>query len=209
MKTKRLRRGILLFSGGIDSTLAALILHAQGVELIALTINYPGRPQGEISATKALEKELPFLMSVEVSLDTGGPLAKFPMRQSVDQGWIPYRNLLFWGIAAHKAVMVDASFVAAGHDDDDGVTFSDASEGFFSGLGELLKLTGSTTAKHAVEIELPVYTASLEYLQEISDRNSKIMELTWSCWLDAAHPCMSCYACKEREKFLSDSYEEG
>jgi len=206
MKTKKRRRGILLFSGGIDSTLAALILHAQGVELIALTINYPGRPQGEISATKALEKELPFLMSVNVSLDTGGPLAKFPLRQSVDQGWIPYRNLLFWGIAAHKAVMVDANFVAAGHDDDDGVTFSDASEGFFSGLGELLKLTGSTRAQQAVEIELPIYTARLEYLQEISAQHREIMDITWSCWLDQAHPCLSCYACKEREKFVHGLY---
>lgn len=206
MKTKKRRRGILLFSGGIDSTLAALILLAQGVELIALTINYPGRPQGEILATEALEKELPFRMSVDVSLDTGGPLAKFPLRQSVDQGWIPYRNLLFWGIAAHKAVMVDADFVAAGHDDDDGVTFSDASEEFFSGLGELLKLTGSARAKQPVEIELPIYTASLEYLQEISAQHPKIMELTWSCWLDQTHPCLSCYACKEREKFVYGLY---
>lgn len=206
MKTKKSRRGILLFSGGIDSTLAALILHAQGVELIALTINYPGRPQGEISATRALEKELPFLMSVDVNLDMGGPLAKFPLRQSVDQGWIPYRNLVFWAIAAHKAVMVDANFVAAGHDDDDGATFSDASEGFFSGLGKLLKLTGSTTAKQTVEIELPIYTASLEYLQEISVQHPRIMDITWSCWLDEAHPCMSCYACKEREKFFRGHY---
>lgn len=206
METKKHRRGILLFSGGIDSTLAALILHAQGIELIALTINYPGRPQGEMTATRALRKELPFLMSLDVSLDTGGPLAKFPLRQGVDKGWIPYRNLLFWGIAAHKAVMVDANFVAAGHDDDDGMTFSDASEAFFSGLGELLKLTGSTNAKQAVEIELPIYTASLESLQEISAQHPKIMDITWSCWLDGAHPCLSCHACREREKFLCDLY---
>ncbi len=202
MKKKTRRRGVLLFSGGIDSTLAALILHAQGVELIALTINYPGRPQGEIRATRAIEKELSFLISVDVSLDTGGPLAKFPLRQSVDQGWIPYRNLLFWAIAAHKAVMLDANFVAAGHDDDDGVTFSDASEGFFTGLSKLLKLTGSTRAKQPVEIELPIYTARLEYLQEISAQHHKIMDITWSCWRDEANPCMSCYACKEREDFF-------
>src|ERR1043166_7703226 len=132
MKTKKRRRGILLFSAGIDSTLAALILHKQGFELIALTIDYRDRPKGEIRATRALERELPFLTCVEVSLDTGGPLAKFPQRRGVDQGWIPYRNLLFWSIAAHKALVVDAEFVAAGHDDDDGVTFSDASEDFFS-----------------------------------------------------------------------------
>jgi 7-cyano-7-deazaguanine synthase len=202
MKKKTRRRGILLFSGGIDSTLSALILHAQGVELIALTINYPGRPEGEIRATEAIEKELPFLMSVDVKLDTGGPLTKFPSSQNVDQGWVPYRNLLFWAIAAHKAMMLDADFVAAGHDDDDGVAFSDASEEFFAGLGKLLKLTGSTRSKQAVVIELPIYTASLEYLQTISARHAEIMEMTWSCWLDETHPCMSCYACKEREDFF-------
>lgn len=203
MKKKTRRRGILLFSGGIDSTLSALILNAQGVELIALTINYPGRPEGEIHATKAIQKELPFLMSVEVRLDTGGPLIKFPRGQNVDQGWIPYRNLLFWAIAAHKAVMLDADFVAAGHDDDDGVAFTDASEEFFSGLSNILELTGTTRANQAVEIELPIYTASLDYLQTISAQHPKVMEMTWSCWVDGTHPCMSCYACKERQEFFS------
>jgi 7-cyano-7-deazaguanine synthase len=202
MKTKKRRRGILLFSGGIDSTLAALILQSQGVELIALTINYPNRPQGEIRATKALEKELPFVMSLDVSLDTGGSLAKFPLRHGLDQGWIPYRNLLFWAIAAHKAVMLDADFVAAGHDDDDGLAFSDASEDFFAGLRKLLKLTGSTKEKPAVDIELPIYTASLEYLQAISAQHPTIMDITWSCWLDATHPCTRCYACEERAEFF-------
>lgn len=201
VRSKTRRRGVLLFSGGIDSALSAIVLGAQNVELIALTITYPRRPIREIRAARNVQRKLPFLAKYEVKLETGGPLVKFPRTESWRAGWIPYRNLLFWAIAAHKAVMLDADFIAAGHDDDDAASFSDASPEFLAGLGHLLKFSGVNTANN-LAVELPVYTASLELLETIARQNRKIIDMTWSCWRNGQKPCEMCHACNERQKFL-------
>jgi len=195
------RRGLLLFSGGIDSTLSAIILLDRGVELISLSVDYPGRPKGEIRATNAIRERLPFVQSVDVRLDTGGLLTKFPSGQDIEKGWVPYRNLLFWAIAAHKAAMLDVGFVAAGHDLNDGVAFSDASQQFFNQLKRLLKLSGRRSAL-SIDMELPLYRSSSQNLRRIAARNHSILNLTWSCWLRQNKPCMKCYACKERIEFF-------
>jgi 7-cyano-7-deazaguanine synthase len=202
MEPHNSKRGVLLFSGGIDSTLAALILLGQGIELVSLTVNYPGRPEREVRAARMITAELAFSEVVEVTIETGGPLTKVPHSEDVDQGWIPYRNLLFWAIAAHKAAILDAGFVAAGHDDDDGVVFSDASNEFFALLARILTLTGSERRGQPVDIKLPVYTASLECLEKIAVRHRSVLEKTWSCWHNEGEPCMKCYACRERIVFF-------
>jgi len=98
--------------------------------------------------------------------------------------------------------MLDAEFVAAGHDDDDGILYSDASEEFFEGLKHLLTLTGSRRSGRSIEVELPIYTAKLEALRELALLNKKLMTKTWSCWLDGRTHCMACHACKGRQEFL-------
>src|SRR5207249_10768735 len=70
------RRGVLLFSGGLDSTLSAITLLNQGTDLIALTIDYPSRPRREAYAARQLAQRLPFSNFIQVNLDTGGPLMK-------------------------------------------------------------------------------------------------------------------------------------
>jgi 7-cyano-7-deazaguanine synthase len=202
MTKNNYKRGVLLFSGGIDSTLSAIVLLAQNIELISLSVDYPGRPMGEKRAIKALEKELAFSKSITMSIDTGSSLRKFEHKNGSDQGWIPYRNLLFWALAVHQAVMIDADFVAAGHDDDDAVAYSDASTEFFTKLEQILEFTGSEKFNRPVKVELPVYTAELAYLEKLARDNYQIMSLTWSCWLNESVPCMECYACKERKTFL-------
>ena len=39
--------GLVLFSGGLDSTLATIMIASKNVDLISFSIDFPGRPRGE------------------------------------------------------------------------------------------------------------------------------------------------------------------
>lgn len=199
---KERRHGLLLFSGGIDSTISAIILNARVTKLTALTVNYLGRPEGEIRAAKLIARKLRFHEHIEVTLNTSGLLTKFPDGKGVRRGWIPYRNLLFWSIAAHKALMLNVQFVAAGHTRKDGIAFSDASPQFFTRLQHLFRFTGSDDGYGGIEIELPIYRTSETEQRRIASEHWSIIRNTWSCWLGSCRPCMTCYACQDRRRFF-------
>lgn len=202
-KTKR--RGVLLYSGGIDSTISSIILACKEVELIGLSINYPGRPRGELLAAKTISKMLPFSEFIEVSLSSNTLLTDPNYVSTSFEGWIPYRNLLFWSIAAHKAMLRNADFIAGGHCDDDEKVFTDASRDFFNKLADLLTFSGHNKFSHSLEIELPMFSLTDERLYAIINTgdNKELLYKTWSCWRDNAKPCQHCFACKEHRKFFN------
>ena len=199
------RRGILLFSGGCDSTLSALILANSFVDLIGLTINYPGRPEGEKRAVKTLSQNLPFCDFLEVSIDGQFLFTDSTYESTCLEGWIPYRNILFWSIAAHQAVLLNANFIAAGHDDEnDGKLFNDSTNEFFVKLREILRFSGNSL-NSSIEIILPIANSSDDQLRSLLDsENKELLLKTWSCWRNGKAPCEQCFACHERDRFLKE-----
>ena len=190
------RRGLLLFSGGIDSTLSALLLK-ETTELVALTVAYPGRPEGERIAASELIRELRFDEHVEIAL--GMPLT--PTSLSRTPGCVPYRNLVIWSLAAHEAVKTGATFIAGGHTPQDASVYSDASPVFFERLDQLLELTGGQDV-HKIDILLPMTLDETPKEPELLAAYGDILTGTWSCWVDAPAQCGRCYACRERAAFF-------
>lgn len=186
--------------------LSAILLSSHETELIGLSINYPGRPRGEIHASRSLAKLLPFSTIIEVSIDTGDRLTMPLSKQGQIEGWIPHRNLLFWTIAANKAVCMNIDFVAAGHNKEDGNLFNDASEDFFDKLEQIFRYSGDGNVRHPLAIELPMMATSEKGLREIikSERVWSLLKNTWSCWRDSNVHCGECYACVERNAFLRE-----
>ena len=197
------RCGLVLFSGGIDSTIATLSLAQQGNELTALSINYVGRPNLEILTARRLAKRLPFDDYWEVTIGTEELLTIPKYVSTQREGWIPYRNLMFWAIAAHKAVILDADFVAAGHDDADEANYSDVSKEFFGLLRRILRFNGCHDDTHELKMELPVRDLSIDSIKQLlRNGNEGLLYQTWSCWRDSSRPCGECIACKDRQQFL-------
>lgn len=200
-------QGILLFSGGIDSTLAALMLAENKIKLIGLSINYTGRPNAEIEAAKKVSKYLPFSEYIEISINNKYLLTKSEYISTKYEGWIPYRNLLFWSIAANLAVLKDAKIIAAGHHSWDGKTFNDASNNFFKYFSQILKYNGNNNFQFPIEVELPLLTSKERYIDDIAIANKDIVKKTWSCWRDKKKPCMICKACTERSKYFGQIFK--
>lgn len=202
------KRGLVLFSGGIDSTITTLALAQRGYGLTALSINYVGRPNHEALAARHLANHLPFDDYREVTLSTEEPLTIPDYISTPREGWIPYRNLMFWAIAAHEAVILDVDFVAAGHDDIDEVDYSDASKEFFDILQQTLRFDGEHDNKRILKIELPVQELAIESIRQLlNDGNGQLLDQTWSCWRDGPRPCCECQACKSRHHFFLELAE--
>lgn len=192
--------GLLLFSGGVDSTLTALHLTHRNLRVWALTIDYEGRPRGE---RRAVDQLIPHLSLSGVTRFTIGHQLKPPEpseRVGALEGWIPYRNLLFWSIAAHVAGTMGLGFVSAGHELSDGPDYSDASPRFFELLEPILQLTGRSSPQQGLKIELPLLMGPES--AAIEREHQALLRKTWSCWRDADTPCGSCYACQRRAAYF-------
>ena len=200
MNSSRRSRCVLLYSGGFDSTLAAILLAQERIDLIALSVDYSGRPQGERAAAHKLVPLLPFVDTVDVTV-SGGPMVY--RGGNAYEAWIPFRNLLFWSIAAHKAILLDAHAIAAGHSREDGSVYTDASKHFLRQLRKMMRFSGSIAIRAPLLVKLPLHTVEDKALMPIISEHYDLLRQSWSCWRDETAPCNCCFACKERGAYDS------
>ena len=192
-------RGVILFSGGADSTLLARALGRRGRDLIALSIDYPGRPDVERDRAEGLSRRLG-MEPVRLGLDFAWPAIQGAIGAQ-DEGWFPHRNIMFLGLALHVAEVKKADFITAGYAKSDGIFFSDATPEFLGRFVELAKLSrGRTALTHEIDLLMPFLDKDAFYWNE-RERDPDLTQLiaeSWSCWRNEAEPCGTCAACRER-----------
>src|SRR6059036_4035189 len=117
-----MERAIVLLSGGVDSAVALWWSRKQGLDIHPLTFDYFGRPKREHDAIRALTSrvgtarirhvDLPFLKEVDDLRQEG-----FENRLLLDspEGYIPGRNLIFYGLAGYYAELDAARYIVGGH----------------------------------------------------------------------------------------------
>jgi len=194
------KSAVLLWSGGADSTLCAMLLRERGVAVHALSIVYPGRPSGEVRAAASLADELSFASYHEMRLDgmaVGAP-AWLATRHAHHEGFVPFRNLMFWSLAANRAAAVGADAVAAGHTRYDAESYDDAGPAFFDALSKTLRFSGLGPDGRDLHVELPLASLTPDEMSGLLLRHRDFLKRTWSFWRDGDRPCGVCFACTER-----------
>lgn len=195
-----MKSAVLLYSGGADSTLSAMLLAERGYAVHALSVLYEGRPAAEVKAAHALAADLGLASLHEIRLDglAKGAPAWVADRHAHHEGLIPFRNLMFWSLAANRAAEVGANALAAGHTRWDADSYDDAGPAFFETLARSLRFSGLGPSHRELEILLPVAGLTPKEFEELLLRHREFLRRTWSCWRDVAAPCGECFACKER-----------
>jgi 7-cyano-7-deazaguanine synthase len=196
--------GLVLYSGGADSTLLAHSLTRRGKRLIGLSIDYPGRPAAEVATAARIAGRVGF--SEHLTIGLGLPWR--PLRGEVgglNEGWFPHRNLMFLAIALHVAEIRGASFVAAGYARSDGIVFTDATPEFLQLFGTIAGMSsGNKSTQGQIDVLVPLLEKDEFYRAETErfpDLPALIAE-TWSCWRDERRPCGTCAACRERAYYF-------
>ncbi|GBC84322.1 7-cyano-7-deazaguanine synthase [bacterium HR11] len=196
---------VVLFSGGLDSTVALWWALRQGWNAIPLSIDYKGRPGGEREAARQiaalaraelLEVPLPFYRDLQGWRQDGPLPADLAEANPV---YLPAKNLLFYAIAAYYAEVLGATRIVGGHYRHDGTRFPDASAAYFARLGGLITEGLYSRRPH---LELPFLDMTKAAIVRLGLDLGAPLDRTWSCYWDGPTPCGRCEGCREKEVAL-------
>lgn len=230
--------GVILLSGGLDSTTVATMARRDGAELLAVTVHYGQTHSRELTAAAAVARALDLQHKV-VDVTFFGELAWYsaltnPDRFTLPTGrdtagmsyrvpitYVPLRNTFFITLAAaylESAALdlievqacdpatLDASiFIAANAVDYSG--YPDCRPEFYESMSQSLRLGSKLGAQYGVglNIETPIIDKSKAGIVRIATELAAPIELTWSCYSGADHPCGSCDSCLLRAKGFAEA----
>lgn len=202
-----MKKTIVIYSGGLDSTTLLYSLKAQGRELKALSINYGQRHLRELDfAKKTCEK-----LNIEhrtVDLSGLRPLlggsSQTDPNVAVPEGHyaaenmkltvVPNRNMLMLSVAAAWAIAEKADTIAYAAHSGDHAIYPDCREEFVSALNGALALADW----HTVSIERPFVNITKGQIVKVGSVLNVPFEETWSCYKGGEVHCGRCGTCVER-----------
>lgn len=182
---------LCLFSGGIDSTVLLWDLLRRHSRVVALSINYDGRPAGEISACRKIASTAGGVELIDVTLSGLACPAD-------TNGYIPGRNLIFYSIAASVCVENCIRTIAGGQIKTDHVEFSDAGREYIMKIKSVL----THDCRPELDILLPLIDMDKGEVIRMGLSIGAPLELAWSCHSDVSIQCGRCSGCFERIRHL-------
>ncbi|OLN29974.1 7-cyano-7-deazaguanine synthase QueC [Desulfosporosinus metallidurans] len=219
--------GIVLLSGGLDSTVAlALYLEKNSLKL-ALTFDYGQRAnEKEISSAQKIAEyydiphrvvPLPFLQEQTHSalvnrsedlpnigieeLDLQGVTT-----QSASQVWVPNRNGLFMNIAAVFAEnMGEPSDIITGFNREEAATFPDNSLEFIDAMNRSF----SYSTQEKVSVVSPTSNLTKAEIVREGLRLNVPFEHIWSCYESKDRICGQCESCQRLKRALMNNKAQG
>lgn len=194
--------GILLASGGMDSTVLAHDLARNGEKIIPLFLDY-----GQHCVEKELETlktVLPEMYKDNVRIIKIGDVYKESNSRMIieanlwvdnvvaDDLYLPYRNLLFLSIASAYAQSIGAKNVYSAFINSNHAKEIDCSMEFFTKLESLLESYGS------VKINMPYRELSKTEVARLGVELGAPIAATYSCQVNSQNPCGACPNCVDR-----------
>lgn len=187
---------VTLVSGGLDSTLVALLAQETGVEQYPLFIDYGQRArERELQACVRAMQDIGVSPPAVAKLSGFGELIRSGLTSAdldvVTDAFTPGRNLLFLLTGASYAFTVGAAGVAIGLLDESTHLFPDQTAKFLSEAESLLTLA----LGRSIKVLAPLSEFSKQDVIALARR--KNLRGTYSCHVGGALPCGDCIACRE------------
>ena len=200
-------RGVLILSGGVDSTTLLYKMLSDGYEVTALTFNYAQRHKKEIDCAQAIAERLHIRHKI-VDLRTlasllgdsallGGkdvPSCHYT-EDAAKKTVVPNRNMIMLSVAAGYAEAHEIPEVFYAAHKNDSTIYPDCRPEFVQALRPAIRLA---TAWHPVELQAPFVDMSKAEIVRMGLALEVPYELTWSCYQGAERPCRTCPTCIER-----------
>lgn len=202
-------RSVVVYSGGLDSTVLLAHLRAEGREVHAFTVNYGQRHAREIESAKAVcthygvphrTADLRALQQVfgENSLtDTSMQVAEgHYTEETMKTTVVPNRNMILLAVAAARAIALKADTLAYAAHGGDHAIYPDCRPEFADAMDHAISIADW----HRVRLERPLVTWTKA---EIVKRGAELgvpFALTWSCYKGGDAHCGRCGTCIERRE---------
>jgi 7-cyano-7-deazaguanine synthase len=213
-------RSVVLFSGGVDSTIALHWAKAHGEVLVALTIDYAQRHWVEVRQAARIARKAGVPHEIETLGARGLGARALLARQSGEiatakDAVVPCRNMLFLGLAAVWAETLGADSIVVGFSLDDAATFHDCRPPFIRSAADTI----SHSLGHRIRIRAPLVSQQKHQSLELAKSMPGCWDglaLSWTCYSPVqlgnkghVKPCGVCPSCVLRaESFAKAGLED-
>lgn len=216
MTDENRKKAVLMLSGGLDSTVAAMMAAEEYELAVALTFDYGQRARRrELAAAYSIAGGLqvhhrtvflPFFQALG-----GGallePAATIPTLSSADLDdeavtresaaavWIPNRNGIFVAIGAAWAERLGADVLVVGFNSEEARTFPDNSVEFVERQNEAL----AYSTANGVRVIAPTGDMTKREIVALARDRDWPLELVWPCYEGDDNLCGRCESCRRFE----------
>ena len=213
--TKAMKRVIVLFSGGMDSTTLLWLCKREFQEVYALSFDYGQKHKVELKYAKELAQiagvkehilvEVPHYRLIKGSaLLEGGPeVPKGEYTQEVPPTNVPMRNLVFLAIASSFADNLGVEYIAIGVHALD-TPYPDCRTEFITAMESAINAGSAYVAKtkRRVHVYAPFLGMSKVDIAKLGKELGVPFEKTYSCYMGTEPPCGMCATCIQRQEAL-------
>lgn len=202
---------ILIYSGGLDSTVLLFDLIERGYTVKALSFNYSQRHLKELKTATYFAKKLNIehkIIDLSSLISCFGNSALVDKKQILpDQKYatdnlkttvVPNRNMIFISIAAAWAISEKYNTVSYAAHNNDTALYPDCRETFASSLNKTLQLADW----HPVSLLRPYIDLSKSDIVKKAHtlKNIPPLQKTWSCYAGQDIHCGTCSTCIDRKE---------
>lgn len=204
------QKAVILFSGGVDSSVCLAMAKAQGLDCYALSIDYNQRNRYELDCAARVAKQIGVVnyRTIRCEIGSWGGSALTDLNSVLDDyaqpqinTYVPARNSIFLSLALGWAETLGANIIFFGANAQDHDNYPDCRPEFFSAFSEIARFaTRIGTAGDQCQIHTPLLRWSKTQIIREGQRLNIDFSLTFSCYDPIAYsqPCHQCLACHVR-----------
>lgn len=192
-------KGVSLVSGGLDSTLMAILLRDQGFDQVPLFMDYgqlAGKMEWETCNRNFIELNLP--SPLKLDLNGFGKLIKSGITDSskdiMKDAFLPCRNLLFLVAGASLAAQTKGSFISIGLLSETFALFPDQKQRFLDSVERTIE----AALGMKIKVLAPLFDFSKVDVIVLARQQGIDIGKMYSCHKGGKEHCGSCISCKER-----------
>lgn len=214
-----MKKAVILFSGGLDSTTCLAYAKSQGFDCYALSFNYGQKHHAELKAAKAIAAYFNVkhkIFNLEINQFGGSALTDneidVPNHDSSNSDipitYVPARNTIFLSIALAWAEVLDAKDIFIGVSYVDYSGYPDCRPEYikaFQTLGNLATKLG--VEEGGITIHTPIIHLSKANTIKMGAQLGVDYSMTVSCYKadEHGHACGKCDSCALRKQGFIDS----
>jgi 7-cyano-7-deazaguanine synthase len=217
-----MKRAIVLFSGGLDSTTVLGHVIAEGWSAYALSFDYGQRHLEELRRARVIARDLGAaehrvvrlgLDSIAASALTEGaevPKGRPDLGEGIPVTYVPARNTVFLALALAWAETLSIRDLFLGVNELDYSGYPDCRPDFleaFERLANLATKAGVESREPYFRVHAPLIDLSKSAIVRKAQELGVDLSKTWSCYDPdiSGRPCLECDACRLRAKGFAEA----